>query len=490
VNLEDLPELTLPALALGHAALSVLILCLCRTSSSTRTIAIRVAAALGTVLAAALAVASHGDLSWRGFSLETGPAVVVAVAGACAWLIVAARAHIDPRVERAALVGAGVTGLGLAASSLWLVPVCLFLLVIGLAALATVTGSRGAAYSRLGVAAGVAGVVAVLGSSWLDGEAWLYPRDLGEPRMWLLVAAAAVLAGCLPSVGAWATGSRGGAETTPLVLGAGFLFLLRPAITEQPWAAAGTLLVGAAGYLWVARKREVTGADIGGFGPWPLFVALGLALTLPSVIPGIASAALLALTVLIISPAARPSWSAFLLAYLPPSVGFVAISLAGAAAFDRAIAVSEPVDALPWSAIVLLLPLVLGSGILATRALIVGHKGGPRDRAAVLAVWLLSVTAIALGFFPHAVGLDPGRSGRELLSLGLALLLGVGAAALAGARHHSVAAAPVDPEYVSSGVAEPVPSSVAVGVLAIVLFALAVVGVGYLLVEGLKVGFL
>lgn len=486
MNLEELPEFTLPVLLLGHGALAILLLFFARTSPRVRALTIRIAAGIGLLLSAGLAVAAHGSISWRGFLLVRGPALVAAAAGGCAWLISGARAALTPRVERAALVGAGAGALALASSSPWLVPTCLFALVVALAAAASMAGDRRAPHAWLGIGLGLAGVVGALAPSWLQDETWLLPASLHGWRTWLLVAGAGVLAGCIPRVGAWGPGADAGSEATPLLVGAGFVFLLRPAAAEEPWAGGALLLLALAGYVWVALADR----KIGAIGAWPVLTGFGIAFTAPAAAPAVATAVLLAVAVLILMPAARPNVSLFLLPNLPLTAGFIAVSVAGATAFGRAIEAKHTADAISWSAIVVLLPVVLGTAILAARRLILRSAGGPRDRGALVAVWALTLASVAFAFLPRGLLLDAGLPGRELTGLGAAVLLGAGAAAIARARTRSAAEPLEDTDEPASEVDAPVRFRLVATVCAAMVFLGAAAGVGYLLVEGLKVGFL
>ena len=484
MDLNELPDATVIFLLLGHAGIAVLLLVDSFAPSKLQTLTLRVASAAGIVLAIGLAIAGRGEPEWRGFVLDPDRSLVAGAASGCAWLLVGARARLLPRPERGALIGAGASGLALLAAGRWLVPSLLFFVVVGAAAMILLSEGRRRAFAAVGIAAGSTLAIAASILWWHNSEAWVLPLFLGGWERWLLVGAAGFLAGGLPWIGAWAQGAARGSEAAPLLVGAGFLLLLRPAAGEQPWVGASLFLVATAGYVWSAVKERPIGTVVA----WPILVALGVAFVAPAAIPGIAVASVLAVTVLMLMPAARPSAPVLLFTHVPPTAGFAAVALAGEVAFRRAVEAPDVADAIPWSAIVVLLPALVGASLLLARRLIVRGSGGPSHSDARVATWLVAGVAIALGLFPDALLLSDGLAMREALLFGGAAIAGLLTALLVKRRTAASAPALEEDEVVPE---LPAPRFArTVGAVAGVLCLATLGGTAYLLVEGLKLGFL
>jgi hypothetical protein len=481
MHLEDLPGWTVPSLLLAPAALSLILLLFTFAGHSVRSAASRVAGVLGVLLSVAFVISSHGGLVWRGTFLSTGPALVAGTAAACSWLLIAVGAGAEPRPERAALVGAGATSLLLISVSEWLVLVCLFLVTLTFAAAASMSRGRRASAAWMGIAGGTALVVGGLGAAWLDHELWRFPSLTGW-RMWVVVGGAGSITGCVPLLGAWASGADPGSESAPLLLGAGFIFLLRASPGTQPWVAAGLLLMVALGYSWSASGDR----KLGTFAPWPVTGAFALGLAAPGVIPVIGTATILALSVVILSPRSGAGATLLLVPHLPLTAGFAALLVTGEVAFTNATRAATASVAVPWSLIVFALPVALIAANSATASLVRRTIGGRIDRGAWVGAWVLAAASSALALIPRAVSL-PSLAGRDLVLLGSALFAGVMAAALVARRHRSVPEARAGE---AEATAEPMRFRVATAIAALIFGLGSVAGTGYLLVEGLRVGFL
>ncbi|MEA2498080.1 MAG: hypothetical protein QOH26_485 [Actinomycetota bacterium] len=485
MDLDELPDVTVVLLLLGHAAIAVLLLLDALAPPKLRTLTLRVAAGAGIVLSLGLAIAGRGSPEWRGFILDADRSLVAGTASACAWLLVGARARLLPRVERGALVGAGASGLALLAAGRWLVPSLLFALVVGAAAVVLLLEGRRRSYAWFGVAAGLAIATAAFTVWWLDAELWELPLAVEGWEKWLVVAAAGLLAGGLPLTGAWAQGAARGSEAAPLLVGAGFLLLLRPAAGEQPWVAASLVVLATAAYAWCAVKER----KIGTVTACPILVALAVSFVAPSMVPAIAVASLLATTVLLLMPAARPTAPVLLFTHLPLTAGFGAVVVAGEVAFRRAVDAGEVIDAVPWSVVVVVLPAMVGASLLLARRLILRGAGGPIHSDARVATWLIAGASLALALFPEALLIGDGLPSREILLFGGASLLGLLTAVIVRRRAGSDVSVPLPDEPLASPPAGP-RFARTVAAAAALFSLIAVAGAAYLLVEGLKLGFL
>lgn len=479
--LDKVSELGVAFLLLGHAALGVLLLFNAFSAPRLQTLTIRAAAAAGVILSVALALAGRGDAVWRGFALGPERTLIAAVAIGCAWLVVGARAALSPRTERAALVGTAGSALALWGAGQWLVPSSLYAVVLAAAAVALLLEGRRRAYGWLGIGFGLAGALAALTLWWLDAQTWELPLALPGWERWLLAGSVVLFAGA-PLLGAWANGAQRGSEAVPLVAGFGFLLLVRPAVGEQPWVGASLLVVGVLAYLWGSWSERKIGAVAG----WPFVVALAFILIAPEVGSAIAVATLLLQSVLVLMPAARPALPLFMLPHLPLTAGFAAALVVGETAFRRAVDTEDVVDAIPWSVVVVILPLLAVAALFLCRRLILRGAGGSQHRDAQIAVGILAATSLGLALSPEISFIGDGLPIEEVVLFGLAAVVAIVAVVIARRAATPELAAeetPVGPE--------PAPRYERPTVVVAALLSLGSAGcAAYLLVEGLKLGFL
>jgi hypothetical protein len=481
VILDEVPETGVAFLLLGHAGLGVLLLAHAFSAPRLQTLTIRAAAVAGVILSVSLGLAGRGDAAWRGFDLGPERTLIAAVAIACAWVIVGAGAAMSPRTERAALIGTAGSALALWASGQWLVPSLLYAVVVATASVVLMLKERRRVYGWLGIALALGGTVAAFTVWWLDAQTWDLPFALSGWERWLLAGSVVLFAGA-PLLGAWANGAQRGSEAVPIVAGLGFLLLVRPAVGEQPWVGASLLVLGFLAYLWSSWSERKIGAAAG----WPFVVGLAFILIAPQVAPAIAVATLLLQSTLVLMPSARPALPLFMLPHLPLTAGFAAALVVGETAFRRAVDTEDVVDAIPWSVVVVILPLLAAAALLLCRRLILRGAGGPRLRDAQIGVGVLAAASVGFALFPEASFIGDGLPLEEVVLFGLAGAVAIGAV-LVARRGTTSQPTPEEP------LLEPEPGPRFVRPTAVVAALLSVGSVGcaaYLLVEGLKLGFL
>jgi hypothetical protein len=473
-------------LCLGHAVLGVLLLPFAAAGDATRRRAVEAASLAGVLLGVALVVAgATGAEGWRSVAFEPGSAAPAGAAAAAAWVLVAALAE-RARVADAALIGAAATGLAVAAGGRYVVPSLIFWLCSS-AALAALGVRRDRAAARawavLALSDAAVCAAAVL-HVWRAGT-WT-ARGTDTAVAWALALAAVVRGGA--HLGApWPGIGTRSAAAAPLLAGGAVVLAGRAGETD-PWLAL--LVLGSAGAA-LARGLSAGRVTPALLATWSTALAIAVCFVTPPHAGLAGAAAVLAVAAAALWPfsGTRAGFErGLLVAAVPLTVGFGAVSAGAAASFERAVG-SGPAS-LPWTAVAALLPAALAGGVvLAARA----ARAAARELVpeAVLATWLLLAAAVVAGLAPGILG-GPGTglgSAGGVAALYL-LAAGGGAAAVAASRRWEVGVEPPPPAGTllspATDPALPPPLAWTAGAVAAVTAA----ATAWLTVAGLRVGFL
>ncbi|MGH2753006.1 MAG: hypothetical protein ACRDLB_01105 [Actinomycetota bacterium] len=485
----------IPGLLLGHAGLALVVSVGAFLPRPNRVLLLRVVGALGVILAAALAVAADRDETWRTTALDPPAAVLAGVTIACAWLLVTALDRGQGRWDVAALIGIGCTGVALTATNEWLVPGALFSFAAALAVAGTASSFEHRGEVWLQIFATGAMITGALVVDWQDTGSWGAPGEIDGWGFWLLAGGVVLRAGALPVFGVWRLCGDSAAAAAPLLVGTGFIILSGPGSRTQPWVAVGLLAFSAAAIGWaLITKREGEVA-----GSWPVVVALAVAFAAPEAVYGAGIAAVLATSAAATGLAHRyagdPARS-LAVGFSPLTLGFAVLAAGAIVAFERATGATTDEESIPWTTASALFPVALAAGLTLASRLARG-AGAVRSRAGVTALTTSALVVASLGFglFPDDVGqlaTDPLGPQRSVLVLHLvALAAAVAAGGWAFRRGYAT-------QDLSRASYEPVGGSLAPrslpgwlsGTLAAVL-AFGIAGaVGWLTIEGLRVGFL
>lgn len=473
-----------PVLAVGQAVLGAMVLLAAGLPVAARHRAIQTTATVGVLSAIVL----YGlESRWRTIDLARPEARIAAVGVGAAWLLVLVGERRRGDWRTAALVGCASTGLLLAAPNRWLVPMLIFWSCSTVATALCLREARPASLGWFALLAGDSLLVAALVAAAQDSGTWLRPETLEGWHLWAASAGTILRAGALPLTGLWGGLETDAGPVLPLVV-AGAFALAMPSLTARPWVSV--LLLGMTLWLagWSLLHRE---PRIGIIAAWPVALGLATAFVASRAEAPAGIQATLACAAVVLWPATvgrAQIERGMLIAFLPLTAGFAAVALASRSAFDTASRISG-FDFLPWAVLVGLLPLAQLAGVLlAARA---GAQAEPEgfEPAAVLALWGLLATSIAI-WIAAPQGIGPPRGGGTLLQIG-ALAGAVGAAAfLRRSPPPSVDPAPRTVAYRRS-VVEPtrvVDRSVSVGAGLIGLATL--VTVIWFTIDGLRLGFL
>ena len=465
------------ALFLGHGILGALLLPFGGATEGTRRRAVELASVAGVALGVALVVAGEAAAGgWRTAGFEAVAATPAGLAAAAAWIVTGALAQRGPRVDRAALTGVAASGLVLAATGRWAVPMLIFWLCSS-AALAA--AGRRWTWTVLAVS-DAAFCAAVVLHVWNE-DSWGF--DVEGPALAALVAAAVVRGGA-HVVAPWPALTTGAGAAAPLMAG-GAVALAARAGTAEPWLAAA-LLAAALATAALGLVRNSIGPAL--VSTWVTTLALASCFVSPRHAPLVGAAAVLAVTAAALWPftAGRGGVArALLVAMVPLTAGFGMVA-AGGDAFARAAAED---GSLAWTAVAALLPVTVGAGVL---------LGGRAARAdvvelvpeAVLATWLVLAAAAGIGVLPHVVG-GEGALGDSGGAISLQLVaLGAGAVAGVAARRPGVGVEPPYREVTRADLTPPREPPRAAVSAAAALAAAAVSAAAWLTVAGLRVGFL
>lgn len=466
-------------LGLGHAVLGALLLPFGFAGHETRRRAVELASVAGVALGVALVVAGEaGGAGWRTTAYEAATATPAGLAATAAWIVTGALAHRGPRVVHASLTGVASSGLVLASTGGFVVPVLIFWLCSS-AALA----ASGRRWTWVVVAASDAAVCLAAALHVWGEDTWTFDVS-GGPAVAAL-AAAAVIRGGGHVLAPWPALSTGAGATAPLLAG-GAVAMAARAGTSEPWLAAA-LIAAALATAALSLFRKTVGPGVA--ATWVTTLALAACFVSPGHAPVAGAAAVLAVAGAVLWPhtAGRGGVArSILFSAIPLGAGFGMVAGPGVEAFEQSAgAGGSPA----WTIVAALLPVVVGVGV------VLGARAARADVAelvpeAVLATWLIVGTAVAVGVLPRAIG-DAGVLGDSggviLLQL---LAVGAGAAAGVAARRPGVA---VEPPYAEvtladlTTVSEP-PRAAAWATLGLAVAVVA--GAGWLTIAGLRVGFL
>jgi hypothetical protein len=466
---------------LGHGILGALLLPLGAASPELRRRAIELASVVGVALGVALVVAGEaGGSGWRTVAFEAGAAAPAGFAVTAAWIVTGALAHRSPRVAEAALTGVAASGLVLAATGRYAVPVLIFWLCssAALAAGARPHGRR--AWVVLAVSDAAVCAAATL-HVWGE-DTWAF--DVGGGAAVAALVVAAVVRGGAHVVAPWPGLTTGARAAAPLMAG-GAVALAARAGTSEPWVAA-VLLVAALGAAAIALVRDSIGPAA--VATWVTTLALAACFVSPRHAPLAGAAAVLAVAGAALWPytAGRGGIArSLLVSGVPLTAGFGVVAGAGADAFGRATAGG---GSAAWTIVAALVPVALGAGVaLGIRA--ARASGGELVPEAVLATWLLVAAAIGTGVFPQAVG-DAGVLGDSGGATALQLLaLSAGAAAGIAARRPGAA---LEPGVTEVALAQTPPAELPreAAWAALALGTATAAAATWLTIAGLRVGFL
>lgn len=425
----------MPFLVVSHAVLGLACLALRGLPKEQRGPGVRFLAAVGAACSIILFLARGADGAWSTMVFGSQRAALVAVAGFCAWLLVLVGTDDgDPRWDLGALAGAGVTALGVLATTRWVVPALLFWTTLSVLTLVAARSREAAPHVVIATALADLCFVGGVAGYALEQETWALPDAIDG--IWVFPIAAAVLirAGVLPLVGLGAALGRAEGAFAPLVVASGFAVIPFVSAGDEVAVALPLLSLAAGAIAWsLLLDRPRLSVIV----TWPVATLLGIAWIEPDAIAKAGAAAALAVALITLWPSTSgraQSERGLVLAALPATVGFGAIVAGAASSFERAIGESSVVQAAPWDAFAALLPAVVAGGVA------LGATIGRRTELehfrpeAVLAAWVLAGVALVTGLAPVAqLGLSsgPGSAGRAVPLFVIAVLVAVVAARFA-----------------------------------------------------------
>jgi hypothetical protein len=311
----------------------------------------------------------------------------------------------------------------------------------------------------------------------------------------LLVAGIVVRAGAIPVLGMWRLCGCSAAAGAPLLVGSAFIVLGGPGSRTEPWLTVGLLAASVLVIVWsLVTYREGDAA-----GSWPVLVALAVSFSSPGAAFGAGIAAVLAVsaagTGLHDRYAGDPARS-MVIGFAPLTIGFAVIAAGATMAFEEATGATTDAESIPWTAAAALFPVALSAGLILASRLARG-AGAARSRTGTIAVTtsILFLAAAGFGLFPDDLGRlasDPLGPDRSVLILNLvALVAAIGAGSLTFRKGYAARHLPrTSYEPVKEHAEMRTLPGWASALVALVL-AFAVVGaVGWLTIEGLRVGFL
>lgn len=473
-----------PALLLAHAVLGGFLLTFAAASDAAKGRAVRAAGTIGVLLGLALVVARSSIAPWRGIAFEPGGAAIAGASVACAWGLAMALDIGRDRWWVGATVGVGSTALLLMAGSMWTAPALMFAGVLLLASTLILERTSRAAWVVVAIA-DAASIAALAGYS-LDVETWRLPGEVHGASAIPFGVSLVLRAGALPRVGIARTIASPGAAFIPLVVGSGFVLMVRFLDRPEPLGAAAALTLACVVALAPVVRRSLDPVTV---AAWPVLLGAGIGLaSAPAGVPA-AVGAVLGSTAVVLWPDAldRGRLSrALLLTCIAPNVAFAALATAASGAFVAATSVTEPLDAAAWAIVSVLLPAALAAGVAFGVLVARTESGGGYHPEAVFMTWLLAGGTVAAGWMLGAGGVYEALGGIPAAGLfALALASGV----FAAARVRGLELASVGP---LAKVANRRPRDVgrwAAGVALLVSVA-SVVAIAWFTVDGLRLGFL
>ena len=474
-----------PILILAHAGLAAVIGLTCwRAGDATRTRVTRVAATAGVLMALTLVVVRSTLEPWRAVAFEPGPAAIGGVAVACAWGLAMALDLGRDRWWVGAMVGVASSALLLVGGAQWVVPALLF--AAGLFGALALTLHRSSRTAWLVITLSDAALVVALVGTALDTETWAVPDSLGGALVIPFALGLILRSGGIPWTGAGIALKTPAAALAPLVTGSALLFLVRFVERPQPVAAAIGLVCACAVALVAVARRSLNPSAL---GAWPVLLGAGIALaSVPAGVPA-AVAAVLGVAAVVLWPDAleRGRLSrGFVLSSIAPNVVFGAIATAAAGSFIRATSSADAIDAVAWTMVSALLPVVLAAGVALGVMVARSDPRGGYHPEAVFMTWMLLAGSVAGG-----VVLGAG-SGYEVLGGSSAALLFAFALACGGlvaTRTRARGTASLEP-LATVAVGLPIePPTWAAGA-AVGLLAATATTIGWLTIAGLRIGFL
>jgi hypothetical protein len=491
---------------LAPAALAAVLLLAVRLGDELRKRAVLVVSALGVAFGLVFMFAAQSDEIWRTAAF-TGAVVCVGAAIACSWLIAGVADGGRGRWQTGVLVGVASTAAVLAAGNDWVVPALLFWTCSSLALAGLASSSPGRVAVWLAIFVSDAALVAGVIGNALETESWRVPDAITGWPLVAVLASAVVRAGALPRTGIWGVLGSGGAPGLPLLSVGAFVAVTWALGDPVPWLGVALVLVAILTAVWGLVKRELSAATVGAV---PVALALGAAVAQPSasVAAGVAGAiavTFVALWPLSVSQGAAPR--ALHLAFVPPTIGFLVVTAAAVAAFDRASETERIADAVVDTLFSGLLPVALAVTV-ALGARIAGTEfrspapaaEGIDDRLVSGAAWILLAASVALAIVPPDVlelaGQPLGSTGARVLLL---VATGIGLAAAWVSRSKEPAAEveedgeALDSPEISFATLVPATEKRSGRVLAYVAVFLAlamIVSVGWFTVYGMRLGFL
>jgi hypothetical protein len=437
----------------------------------------------GVVMGITTVVLRSDLASWRATEIEPGPAAIAGAAIACAWGLALALDLGDDRWWIAASIGVVSSGLLLFAGALWIVPALLFWAVVS--AGLGLCAARSNRLAWLLLAASDVALVGVLVGPAGRGS-WSMPATTAGALLVPLGIAIALRTGVIPFIGPTAIVATRGAALLPLWVGSGFVLLVRfvPAPAGVP--AAGALIIGLAVVAAAAVTRRLDPRVI---AVWPVALGVGLCLASSRAAEPAAVAALLSLSAVILWPEALGRGRlarAFVLSAGLPNVAFGALATAAADSFVRVTARGDALETAAWVTTSGLLPIALGSGVALGAVSLRAGTGKGYHPEATFMTWLLLGASVAAGVLLGAGGVYGALGGGGAVALfGVALAAG-GFVALRtrGPRGDELV---VTAEFVlgPSVRADALPSTAIY-----VVHGVALIAIGWVTVEGLRVGFL
>ena len=494
-----------PVLLLGHAGLAVVAVGAGFLGVRWRRRTLVPLCLIGLALGVTLAVAAGSDEVWR--TNRLGPGTVLPALGvSAAWLVAAAAPAARGRWMTVATTAVAASCLAMAGTTEWVAPALVFFGGLALATAALAETDRAPQVAIAVFVATVAAAVA-LGSRALEGEAWSLAGGIDGWARYVLIGAAVVQAGALPALGVWDLVNRGGAAALPLVVAGAFVFMDLALDEPDRWAALALVVLALAVTAW-ALLRTVTSVSFS-VAALILFLLATVAAS-PAALPAAAAAAIAVVGGAVLWPLAGDDASperSLVLAPIAAMPAVAALAIAGVTAVESSTLAEGEIEKVPWTLVVVLLGVVAaamagvaartgsagrGAPIDSGRSWFASLRRGESHAWSLLALRALVVASIAFtyapsGFLGGTVSFLGGEP-RQLALLGAAVIVGGATAWLSGRRG-------VEVKRVESPLVYdiPQPFPLLARVLtwtALVLGVATVAAVGWVVTEGLRVGFL
>jgi hypothetical protein len=464
-----------PVVLLGHGVLAAALLV---TRAFPTRVGVRLATAialLGAVLGVLQVALWDSGEGWRSITLDPDGAPIAGAAAVAAWAVVATLVPAGDRWYSGAFVGVSATGLGMFASNDWLVPALLFWVAGSVALIALIVRAKGGIAAPAAIVVSDALLIAALAEIALGDRDWALPKGSSGGWFWVLAAAALARAGTIPLV------SGPARAAIPLLAGGSLSVAAGIGANAEPWLAAALVTVAVLSAT-AASIRRVPSIAL----PCASLAAVGLTTIYAGAGAGGAAGIAVAFGLAGIVVARTFAGSALLVALVPLTPGFAALSAAAEVSFRGATEASGPVASAPWAALAALLPVAL-AGSVAIGGRVLRSRGVEEDRSARVAVTVLAVAALAAGI--AGVGAHSDAGGDPLV---LASALGAGclAGAVSGLRKRPSPVTGPEPFAVpTTRTLEGREARFAAGLLTLVMIW-ELSAVALVTLEGLRTGFL